>query len=141
MLSDVAWEDYEWLLHELGDSSHPRITYSNGRLEVMSPSTKHEKYKNLTNELVPALCYELEMDAVSFGSFTMKIWRYDGSRVSILQLVRGAYAGAEQSLCFPFLSADRLIELIVTLAPGTHQARRAVRTWVQANKPSAPTSK
>jgi len=34
---DVDFEDYRLLLQELGESSHLRISYSNGRLEVMSP--------------------------------------------------------------------------------------------------------
>jgi Uma2 family endonuclease len=203
VLCDVDWEDYGRLLGELGGSSALRMSYCNGRLEVMSPSTKHEKYKNLIKEFVLAVCYELEMDVVSLGSFTMKsddlrkgaeaddcfyiqhaaalvgkddlelgtdpppdlvieidlasdsrakleiyaslsvpeIWRYDGSRLSVLQLVEGAYADVEFSVCFPFLSVDRLTELIAALSPGTHQARRALRAWVRANKPPAHTSK
>jgi Uma2 family endonuclease len=75
ILSDVDWEDYEALLYRLGDDSHLRVSYSDGRLEVMSPNTPHEKYKNLIHDLVRAIGYELEMDAISFGSFTMKVDR------------------------------------------------------------------
>jgi Uma2 family endonuclease len=73
ILHVVDFEDYLRLLGEVGETSHLRISYSNGRLEVMSPTTKHEKYKNLINELVLLVCDELEMDMISFGSFTMKI--------------------------------------------------------------------
>jgi len=202
VLCGVEWEDYGNLLQDLGESSAFRINYSNERLEVMRPSTKHERFKGVINLLLLSICDELEMDVVSFGSFTMKsdllrkgveadnsfyirhagavqckddvnlafdpppdlvieidlthdshdkleiyatlgvpeIWRYDGSRASILRLVDGAYADAEFSLCFPFLSAHELAELIATLAPGTHQARREVRAWVRAHQPPVFTS-
>src|SRR5579862_6812991 len=75
ILSDVDWEEYEDLIKRLGDYSHLRVSYSDGRLEVMSPSTPHEKYKSLINALVRSIGYELEIDVMSFGSFTMKIDR------------------------------------------------------------------
>jgi Uma2 family endonuclease len=198
ILSDVEWEDYEELLQRLGDSSHFRISYSDGCLEVMSPSTKHETYKALISWLIKTVCEELEIDVSSFGSFTMKIdrlrkgaeaddcfyigslpalagktgpelgidpppdlvveiditrdsrrrfqiyaslnipevWRYDGRRLSVFRLVEGNYAACEFSVCFPFLSADRLTELLASVSSGTHQSWRALREWVSANKPS-----
>ena len=75
ILCDVDWEEYEAIIERLGDDSHLRISYCDGRLEVMSPSTPHEKYKNLINALVRAIGYELEIDIVSFGSFTMTVDR------------------------------------------------------------------
>jgi len=203
VLCNVEWEDYERLLQELGDSPALRISYSNGRLEVMSSSTKHEKYKSMMGALVLIVCDELELDVVSFGSFTMKldtlqkgaeaddcfyiqhaaalrgkdevkmgvdpppdlvidvdlthdsrdkleiyaalgapeVWRYEGTRMSVLKLVDGAYSDVEFSLCFPFLSAQSLGELIAALAPGTHRARSEVRAWIRGNKPPAFTSR
>ncbi|HKV38108.1 MAG TPA: Uma2 family endonuclease [Blastocatellia bacterium] len=198
ILSDVNWGDYEELLSRIGDSSHFRTSYSNGRLEVMSPSTKHEKYKNLISWLVAAVCDELGVDVISFGSFTMKIdrlrmgaeaddcfylrrmqpfagedgpqlgtdpppdlvveiditadsrnkldiygslgvpevWRYDGSRLSVFQLIEGSYVSSEHSLCFSFLSADRLTEILAGVSTGTHESWRVLREWIRANKPT-----
>jgi Uma2 family endonuclease len=202
ILSGVDWEDYEALLYRLGDDSHLRVSYSGGRLEVMSPNTPHEKYKNLISALVRAIGYELEIDVISFGSFTMKIdrlrkgaeaddcfyiqhaswmidrdhlelgvdpppdlvveidltldsrkkfgiyasfgvpeiWRYDGQRLSVLQLIDGSYVVSEFSLCFPFLRADKLIDLLSGVSSGTHQSWRALHEWVRANRPGTPTS-
>ncbi|HYN24163.1 MAG TPA: Uma2 family endonuclease [Pyrinomonadaceae bacterium] len=70
---DVGWDDYEQLLAQLDDRAHLRISYNQGRLEIMSPSAKHEKYKNLLHDLVMILSDELEQEVVSFGSATLKI--------------------------------------------------------------------
>ncbi|HEY6329088.1 MAG TPA: hypothetical protein VI756_07110, partial [Blastocatellia bacterium] len=59
ILYDVGWDDYEELIERFGDSSSLRISYDGGRLEAMSPSTLHEKYKNLINRMVVLLCDEL----------------------------------------------------------------------------------
>lgn len=72
-LYDIGWEDYEQLLDHLGDASHFRITYDNGRLEIMSPSAKHEKYKNLLHDLVLILSDELDQEIISYGSTTLKL--------------------------------------------------------------------
>jgi Uma2 family endonuclease len=197
ILSDVDWEDYKALLYRLGDESHLRVSYSDGRLEVMSPNTPHEKYKNLINRLVVAISDELDIDVISFGSFTMKIdrlrkgaeaddcfyiehaslmigrdhlelgvdpppdlvveidhssdsrkkfgiyasfgvpeiWQYDGQRLSVLQLIDDSYVLSELSLCFPFLSADKLTDLLSGVSSGTRQSWRALHEWIRANRP------
>jgi len=75
ILTGVGWEDYQDLIHRLGDEAHLRVSYSDGILEVMSPSTPHEKYKKVIGRLVVTISEELGIDIVSFGSFTMKIDR------------------------------------------------------------------
>ncbi len=70
---DVGWDEYEELLDGLDDHSHLRISYTNGRLEIMSPSAKHEKYKNLAHDLILILSDELEQETISYGSATLKI--------------------------------------------------------------------
>jgi Uma2 family endonuclease len=69
---DVSWDDYETLLAEIGDDSNARISYDNGKLEIMSPSRKHELYKGLISRLVDVLTEELDLEYVSFGAMT---WR------------------------------------------------------------------
>jgi Uma2 family endonuclease len=72
-LYEIDWQEYEQLLGQLADHSHLRISYSQGRLEIMSPSAKHEKYKNLLHDLVLILGDELEQDIFSYGSVTLKL--------------------------------------------------------------------
>ncbi|MGH9959727.1 MAG: Uma2 family endonuclease, partial [Pyrinomonadaceae bacterium] len=72
-LYDISWDEYEGLLAELGESARFRISYNDGRLEIMSPSAKHEKYKNLVHDLVLILSDELDEEVVSYGSATLKL--------------------------------------------------------------------
>lgn len=72
-LYDVGWEEYQQLLVEIGDRSHLRISYDEGRLEIMSPSARHEQYKNLMHDFVVILSDEIEQDVISFGSVTLKL--------------------------------------------------------------------
>jgi Uma2 family endonuclease len=70
---EIDWEEYERLLAQLGDDFHLRVCYSDGRLEIMSPSAKHEKYKNLIHDLVLIISDELDREILSFGSTTLKL--------------------------------------------------------------------
>ena len=60
---EIDWEEYEQLLDQLGEESHFRISYDRGRLEIISPSAKHEKYKNLLHDLVLILSDELDQES------------------------------------------------------------------------------
>ena len=65
MLYDVAWEEYERLLVQLGDRPGLRVSFDQGRLEIVSPSAKHEKYKSLLHDMVLILCDQLQQDTSS----------------------------------------------------------------------------
>jgi Uma2 family endonuclease len=39
----VAWDTYERILADHLDSSAPRFTYDRGLLEIMTPSSSHER--------------------------------------------------------------------------------------------------
>lgn len=70
---EISWEEYEQLLANLNDSSNFRVSYIDGRLEIMSPSAKHEKYKILIHDLVLILSDELDQEILSYGSTTLKL--------------------------------------------------------------------
>ena len=72
IVPDVAWEDYEGLLTELNDNNRVRVSYDRGRLEIMSPLSKHEKYKDMLLRLADVIADELDCDLESFGSTTYK---------------------------------------------------------------------
>jgi Uma2 family endonuclease len=86
ILTEVSWAAYEQLLSELGDGYGVRVGYDRGRLEVMSPSAKHEKLKELMLRLADSLAEELDCDLESFGSTTFKR--------------EGLGKGAEPDTCF-----------------------------------------
>lgn len=68
----VPWREYEQLLTELGPSYSVRIYYDEGRMEILAPTSTHEKAKNILNRLVIALCDELDIDIESLGSTTFR---------------------------------------------------------------------
>ncbi|MGH7178731.1 MAG: Uma2 family endonuclease, partial [Tepidisphaeraceae bacterium] len=59
VLDGVSWETYESLLRDFEDSGqHKRVTYDRGRMEILSPLPKHEKWKSLLGRFVEAICDE-----------------------------------------------------------------------------------
>jgi Uma2 family endonuclease len=69
---DVNWHDYEELLEAVGEASSLRICYDEGTLQVMSPSTKHEKYATLLEQLVGRLSMLRRIRVLYYGSSTIK---------------------------------------------------------------------
>src|SRR3712207_1549441 len=72
LLYQVSWEDYEQLLADLGDGYTVRISYDEGRLEIMSPLAEHEAYKDLIHDLVRMLAIETGVTLETRGSTTLK---------------------------------------------------------------------
>jgi len=71
-MDDVSWDDYENLLADLGESSHVRVFYDRGRMEIISPASIHEKPKNVVHDLITILRSELDIEIESLGSTTYK---------------------------------------------------------------------
>ena len=95
VLPDVSWEDYEQLLDDVSDRPGIRLTYDQGRLEIMSPLPEHEEYKEFIARMVYALCAELGLRVEARGSTT---WRKK----------RDA-KGTEPDTCFYIANAERII--------------------------------
>ncbi|MGH8002356.1 MAG: Uma2 family endonuclease, partial [Brasilonema sp.] len=55
--SGISWQDYEALLVRLEDSSHYRVTYLDGILEIVSPSVRHENIKTNLGMLLERFFY------------------------------------------------------------------------------------
>ena len=72
ILHNVRWETYERLLADLQDSSAPRLTYDRGTLEIMSPSSEHERYNRTIAQVVEELAVEMEIDLDNLGSTTFR---------------------------------------------------------------------
>jgi Uma2 family endonuclease len=72
VLPNVSWETYERLLTDLSDCSVPHLTYDQGRLEIMSPTAKHEKVNRSIERLVSIAALELNIEVGSLGSTTFK---------------------------------------------------------------------
>lgn len=72
VLRGSSWADYQRILEVRGDHSAPRIAYSEGCLEIMSPSENHERIKSLIGCLVEAWCLERGIEFSTLGSWTLE---------------------------------------------------------------------
>jgi Uma2 family endonuclease len=95
ILNNVQWDEYEQLLNDLGDGYGVRISYDQGRLEVMSPSSFHEMYKELILSIALLFALEEGLLIESRGSTTFK------------QRLSGE--AAEPDTCFYVKNAARVI--------------------------------
>lgn len=86
VIRHVSWETYEILLTENIDASSPRFTYDQGTLEIMSPSSEHEKLKEIVAAIADILAEEWQVEFVRLGSTTFR-------RIDFGQ-------GAEPDACF-----------------------------------------
>lgn len=71
VLDGISWESYEQLLEDVGDGPL-RLTYDDGRLEIMSPSGTHEIIKKHVARIIEAYGNELEIAVQGYGSTTFK---------------------------------------------------------------------
>ncbi len=69
---DVGWEEYEHLLAQVGEASGLRISYNDGTLQVMSPSSEHEIYSRFIEQMVGLVRVRHRINIRFFGSSTMK---------------------------------------------------------------------
>lgn len=92
-LHEVSWEAYEMLLQMRGDNPRPRISYLEGRVELMSPSRNHDVDKTRLARLVEAWSEEAGIDLDGEGSWTVK--------------KKSVKRGAEADECYVVLSRHR----------------------------------
>ncbi|MCI0489826.1 MAG: Uma2 family endonuclease [Blastocatellia bacterium] len=96
ILRGVSWATYESLLADRVSSSSPHFTYDRGVLEIMSPSTKHERLNRRIATLVEVIAEEWEIELDNLGSNTFK--REDLHR------------GFEPDTCFYIQNVNRIID-------------------------------
>lgn len=77
-LDGVSFELYEGLVASRGESAVPRLTYLDGTLEIMSPSTHHERIKTVVARLLEAWAEEHDIELSGVGSWTVKRKRKRG---------------------------------------------------------------
>jgi len=73
VMAGVSWQTYARLRRELDEAgTNVRITYDRGRMELMSPTPRHDKWKKLIAQLVEALAADRDVPISAFGSTTWK---------------------------------------------------------------------
>ena len=68
-LDGVSWAFYQNMLAEVGES-HVRLTFDQGRLEIMSPLPIHEQIKKVLARLIEAYADEMHLTIEGLGSTT-----------------------------------------------------------------------
>ena len=72
IIPNVSWQEFEFILQELGENRSARVTYSNNTLEVMVPLPEHEKPKELISDIIKTLLRKTGRKYEPFGSTTFK---------------------------------------------------------------------
>lgn len=71
-LERITWNEYEQLLEEIDEHPGMRVSYNEGRVEIMSPTHEHEMYKDFCTSLARILSEELSVPVETAGSTTYK---------------------------------------------------------------------
>ncbi len=71
LLDGVSWATYV-MLRDSVDSPGVRMTYLEGRLEIMSPSRAHEVEKTQIARLLELFCLERDIPLFGYGSTTFR---------------------------------------------------------------------
>ena len=71
-LGNVEWDEYERLVEYLNERPGFRVTYDQGRLEIMSPSAEHEEFKEVILAIARVLSEELDILLETRGSTTYR---------------------------------------------------------------------
>lgn len=72
IVTGVAWEQYEALLNDLGDSLAYRVAYLDGVLEIVSPSRRHERGKTQIGTFLEIYFTETDTEYFPMGSTTLR---------------------------------------------------------------------
>jgi Uma2 family endonuclease len=94
LLDDVDWPTYSRLLRAFAERPHVRLTYDEGRLEIMSPILKHDNTSRFLLLLITTLAEELDLPLLPGGATTLRR--------------RLRQKGAEPDECFWIANADRM---------------------------------
>jgi Uma2 family endonuclease len=71
-LTDVSWDEYVWIADEIGERPGVRVTYDQGKLEIMTLSPEHEGPSRLFTHLISVIVEEIGSDYISLGSTTLR---------------------------------------------------------------------
>lgn len=71
LVENVDWETYVALADERRGTI-PRLTYDQGRMELMSPRKEHENVKSIFGRLVAAYAEARDLEIVSVASTTFR---------------------------------------------------------------------
>ena len=71
-LEGVSWEEYEGVLSSIEKNSRIRVSYDQGRMQLMTLSYRHENFKGFFGILIFMMSRAMKFDYSSAGSTTFK---------------------------------------------------------------------
>ncbi|GAC1345928.1 MAG: hypothetical protein NVSMB14_09060 [Isosphaeraceae bacterium] len=71
LIHTVDWQQYETLCEVFADRG-PRMTYDRGKVEFMSPSSTHERYRMAIGRVIDIITEELDIPMIPAGSTTFR---------------------------------------------------------------------
>lgn len=95
LLNDISWQEYELFLQDFAEKPGWRLAFDTGKLEIMPPTLKHERFSFSFHEFVRAYCDELGLNLEGGGSTTFR-----------REFLR---KGVEPDECFYIQSAEKVI--------------------------------
>ena len=72
VVHQLDWDDYERVLENLVERPGLRVSYDSGRLEIVSPLSRHGRYARLIGDLVVVFC---DVFHISLEAFSTVTWR------------------------------------------------------------------
>lgn len=72
VLHEVPWSHYELMLAVRGEAQVPRMAYSCGELELMSPSKDHEHIASRIGRLIEEYAALTDLEVEPYGSWTVR---------------------------------------------------------------------
>ena len=84
-IPQVSWQEFEFILQQLGENRSARLIFYKGTLEIMVPLPEHEKPKELISDIIKILLRKTNRRYEPFGSTTFK---------------KEELAGVEPDVCF-----------------------------------------
>jgi Uma2 family endonuclease len=91
LLNNISWEQFENILENLGQTRGSRVAYYDGTLEIMTPLSEHEYFKEAIGDAIKDMAEGIDRDFECYGSTTWK------------QKIKEA--GLEPDNCFYFQNA------------------------------------
>src|SRR4051812_2217678 len=71
VMEGASWELYERLLRDIGNRPI-RVTYDEGRLEVISPLPEHERQSRFIGRIIELMTFELDIPTCCLGPTTFR---------------------------------------------------------------------
>jgi Uma2 family endonuclease len=128
VLHGVSWKDY-LIMRDVLEGPAPRMTYVDGALELMSPSSLHELWKTNIGRLLELYAYTKGIDLRGYGSTTLKRdWKARAAEPDECYLVGSALVDYPQIVLEVVHSAPLLDKREVYAAMGVSEL------WVFAER-------